>query len=86
MAERRFGEAETHFRRAQEGSTVRPESMIYYRVLALAYDGRLEEAKELAAVPFAPPGAQPDDAFWRFCRERFGIERPGDAASSGGGA
>ena len=85
MAERRFAEAEAHFRHAQERSTVRPESMIPYRILALAYEGRIEEAQELAKTPLAPAGGQLD-IFWRFAHRRFGIEPSESTEASGDGS
>jgi predicted membrane-bound spermidine synthase len=76
FAERRFDEAERHFASAQELGVGKTE-LQYYRILALAYAGRLEDAEALAReLPPAPSSNRADEAFWNFCQRRFGLEPP----------
>lgn len=76
LAERRFDEAERHFSSAQQLGAGKTE-LHYYRILALAYAGRLEEARSLAReLPFGSTTERGDEGFWNFCQRRFGLEPP----------
>jgi spermidine synthase len=76
FAERRFDEAERHFASAQQLGVGNTE-LQYYRILALAYAGRLEEAGALArTLPGGTSTQRGDEGFWNFCQKRFGLGPP----------
>ena len=75
MADRRFLEAEGHFRQSQQSEGNKP-NMFYFRILCFAYAGEMERARELVAELslLVSPG-QGDEQYWSFVSERFGLER-----------
>jgi predicted membrane-bound spermidine synthase len=79
LAERRFLEADEHFKRAQElergGTGLENHS---YRILALGYGGQLEEARALSTELAHAIGAGWEDSeLGRFYAQNFGVDARG---------
>ena len=75
MADRRFLEAEDHFRQWQQLEGNKP-NMYYFRILCFAYAGEMERARQLVAeLSLAGSPGQGDEQYWSFVSGRFGLER-----------
>ena len=75
MADRRFLEAEDHFRQSQQLEGNKP-NMYYFRILCFAYAGDMKRARELVAeLSLSVSPGQGDEQYWSFVSERFGLER-----------